>query len=40
MLTTLWGRIVMLAEALGVPKAWLVAVMVTGFGDGNPAGAT
>jgi hypothetical protein len=34
------GRIVTLVEALGVPKAWLVAAMVTGFGDGNPAGAT
>jgi hypothetical protein len=30
----------MLAEANFVLSAWLVAVMATGFGDGNPEGAT
>jgi hypothetical protein len=39
-LTTTWGKTVTLAEALGVVIAGLVAVMVTGSGDGTPAGAT
>ena len=30
----------MSAEALCVVSAWLVAMMVTGLGDGTPAGAT
>jgi hypothetical protein len=38
-LTTTCGRIVMLAETLALPLAWLVAVIETGLGDGTPAGA-
>ena len=40
-LTPVMGvRIVTLAEAASqAPPVWLVAVMVTGLGDGNPAGA-
>ena len=38
-LTSMWARIVTLAVALWIPPAWLVAVMRTGLGDGNPAGA-
>jgi hypothetical protein len=39
-LTTTWGKTVTLAEALGVVIAGLFAVIVTGSGDGTPAGAT
>jgi hypothetical protein len=37
--TPMWARIVTLAEPLSPPPAWLVAVMMTGLGDGNPEGA-
>ena len=37
-LTTMCGRMVTLAEALRLLSAWLVAVTVTGLGDGTPAG--
>jgi hypothetical protein len=37
-LTTMCGRMVTVAEALCVLSAWLVAVTVTGLGDGTPAG--
>lgn len=38
-LTRIWGRIVTLEELLFVESAWLVAVTVTGLGEGRPDGA-
>ena len=38
-LTVICGRMVTLADALLLLSAWLVAVTVTGLGDGTPAGA-
>jgi hypothetical protein len=38
-LTAMCGRMVKLAKLVFVRSAWLVAVIVTGFGDGTPAGA-
>jgi hypothetical protein len=38
-LTTMCGRIVTLAEDVWLVSAWLVAVSLTGLGDGTPAGA-
>jgi hypothetical protein len=37
--TTICGNMVTLADALAVLSAWLVAVTVTGFGEGTPEGA-
>jgi hypothetical protein len=37
--TPMWARIVTLADALSPLPAWLVAVIRTGLGDGNPEGA-
>ena len=38
-LTETCGRMVTFVKPLSAPGTWLVAVMVTGFGDGTPAGA-